>query len=490
MSLRARLALLFGLLTAAGIAVVALLVFRSADTELASETDEFLERRAADVIEGRREPPRDRGRRGAPSAEELELDFAFDPDAIVQTLDATGEITASSTSDIVLPVSATDVVIAEALADKDSAGSKKSDEFRDVTIDGIDYRLYTVSIPGGGAVQVARSVEETTRVLDSLRNRVVLIGLVMSVLAAAIGFLVARQTTRPLRRLAATATTVADTHDLTTPIEVDRTDEVGALARSFKEMLDALAASREQQHRLVHDAGHELRTPLTSLRANVSLLERADRLDPEDRAAVLASVKAELGELNELFGELIELATDNQHAEPFVRLELGGVAERAVDRLRRRTDRPVTVHADTSVVQGDASLLERAISNLLGNAHKFSPPGTPVEVVVDQGRVAVRDHGPGIEPADRERVFDRFHRADATRTMPGSGLGLAIVEQIVRTHGGTVWATDSPSTPGAEVGFAIPLAGGSDDVSGEDADRADLDLDGVARAHQHRRVHP
>ena len=457
MSLRARLALLFGLLTAAGIAVVALLVFRSADTELASETDEFLERRAADVIEGRREPPRDRGRREPPGSDGIELDFAFDPDAIVQTLDADGEITAAQ-SEVTLPVSERDVMIAEALDGKHDGDSDKQDLFRDVTIDGVDYRLYTVSIPGGGAVQVARSVEETTRVLDSLRNRVVLIGLVMSALAAAVGFLVARQTTRPLRRLAATATTVADTHDLTTPIEVDRTDEVGALARSFKEMLDALAASREQQHRLVHDAGHELRTPLTSLRANVALLERADRLDPEDRAAVLASVKAELGELNELFGELIELATDNQHAEPFVRLELGGVAERAVDRLRRRTDRPVTVHADTSVVQGDASLLERAISNLLGNAHKFSPPGTPVEVVVDQGRVAVRDHGPGIAPADRDRVFDRFHRADATRTMPGSGLGLAIVDQIVRTHGGTVWATDSPSTPGAEVGFAIPLS--------------------------------
>ena len=459
MSLRARLALLFGLLTAAGIAVVALLVFQSADTELAAETDDFLEQRADDVIEGRRLPSRDRGRREPPPQDTVQPDLAFDPDAVVQTIDANGEITASSTTDIALPVTDADISIARALDGKaDDGPDRKSDDlFRDVRIDGVDYRLYTEAIPGGGAVQVARSIEETSRVLDSLRNRVLLIGIAMSVLAAAIGSLVARQTTRPLRRLAATATTVADTHDLTTPIEVDRTDEVGALARSFKEMLDALAASREQQHRLVHDAGHELRTPLTSLRANVALLERADRLDPQDRAEVLASVKAELGELNELFGELIELATDNQHADPFVRLELGGVAERAVDRLRRRTDRPVSVHADTSVVNGDASLLERAIANLLGNAHKFSPPGTPVEVVVDQGRVAVRDHGPGIDPADRERVFDRFHRADATRSMPGSGLGLAIVDQIVRTHGGTVWATDSPSTSGAEVGFAIPL---------------------------------
>ncbi len=459
MSLRARLALLFGLLTATGIAVVAVLVFQSADSELASETDEFLERRAADVIEGRREAPRgrDRGRdREDAPATTTEVTLSFDPDAIVQTLDDTGAITASSTSTVTLPVTDADAAIAESSAGKDGRGGDSKHLYRDIAIDGVDYRMLTTPIPGGGAVQVARSVEETARVLGSLRNRVVAIGLGMSLLAALVGFVVARQTTRPLRRLADTATTVADTHDLSTPIEVDRTDEVGTLARSFKEMLDALAASREQQHRLVHDAGHELRTPLTSLRANVSLLERADRLDPEDRAEVLASIKAELGELNELFGELIELATDSADAEPFVRVDLGSVAERAIARLGRRTDRPVTLHHDGSQVMGDPTLLERATSNLLGNAHKFSPATAPIEVVIDKGRLAVRDHGPGIDPADRQRVFDRFHRADATRTMPGSGLGLAIVDQVVRAHGGTVWATDSPSTPGAEVGFAIP----------------------------------
>ncbi len=475
MSLRARLALLFGLLTAAGITVVAVLVFRSADNELAAETDVFLQNRANEVAGGLREPPRDgRGRgqgdrpeRGQdqdqdPQTEQvtdaLNAQLSFDPDAIVQTLDPDGNVLASS-SFRSIPVSEADIEIAGTNTKRDAEqGEAKADDlFQDVDIDGEQHRVYTLALPAGGAVQVARSVEETGRVLDSLGNQVLAIGLAMSAGAALLGFVVARQTTKPLRRLATTASHVAATQDLDTRIDVDRSDEVGQLARSFQEMLDALATSREQQHRLVLDAGHELRTPLTSLRANVALLERAEGMDPEDRAQVLASVKAELGELNELFGELIDLATDTADADPFVRLDLVDVVESAVARLHRRTDREIRVHADSSVVMGDPSLLERAVSNLLGNAHKFSPPRTPVEVVVHEGRVAVRDQGPGIPPEDRARVFDRFFRSDATRTMPGSGLGLAIVHQVVRNHGGHVWAADSPSTDGAEVGFAIPL---------------------------------
>jgi two-component system sensor histidine kinase MprB len=101
-------------------------------------------------------------------------------------------------------------------------------------------------------------------------------------------------------------------------------------------------------------------------------------------------------------------------------------------------------------------MLERAIANLLGNANKFSPPDTSIEIVVSDGTVVVRDKGPGIPVADRERVFDRFYRTDVTRSMPGSGLGLAIVAQIVERHGGSVWAREAPAG-GAEVGFRLPI---------------------------------
>ena len=101
-------------------------------------------------------------------------------------------------------------------------------------------------------------------------------------------------------------------------------------------------------------------------------------------------------------------------------------------------------------------MLERAISNLVDNAVKYSPAGTPIEVTVGPGRVEVRDHGPGIAPEDQPYVFERFYRSTAARTEPGSGLGLAIVEQIVARHGGRAWASNSPEG-GAVVGFQLPV---------------------------------
>ncbi|MGI9644332.1 MAG: HAMP domain-containing sensor histidine kinase, partial [Ilumatobacteraceae bacterium] len=234
-------------------------------------------------------------------------------------------------------------------------------------------------------------------------------------------------------------------------------DEIGQLAGSFQEMLDALETSREQQHRLVHDAGHELRTPLTSLRANVALLERAKNLPEDERAEIISAVNAELGELTGLFTELIDLATDQGELdEPAEVLDLDEIVRSTVQRWERRADRPIRVDSSSAFVEGHESLLERALTNLLGNANKFSDPGEPIEVVALAGSVCVRDRGPGIPEEDRPHVFDRFYRADVTRSMPGSGLGLAIVGQIVERHGGTTWVGDAPGG-GAEVGFRLPL---------------------------------
>ena len=107
-------------------------------------------------------------------------------------------------------------------------------------------------------------------------------------------------------------------------------------------------------------------------------------------------------------------------------------------------------------------MLERAINNLVSNADKFSPAGTTITIAGEAGTVRVLDRGPGIAPADRDRIFDRFYRSDATRSMPGSGLGLSIVAQIVERHGGTVWATER-SGGGADVGFRLQtVSAGSD----------------------------
>jgi len=253
------------------------------------------------------------------------------------------------------------------------------------------------------------------------------------------------------------ASDVAATKDFTTDVgETGRSDEIGQLASSFATMLDALETSREQQHRLIHDAGHEMRTPLTSLRANVALLERARDLPENDRTEILAAIRSELLELGDLFDEMIELATDQRNGE-FVgeSVDLADVVRDVAVRWDRRSDRPIQLEIEPSAVVGDASMLERAVTNLVSNADKFSDPGESVTIVVTDGTVSVRDRGPGIPTQDRERIFDRFYRSEVTRSMPGSGLGLSIVAEVVERHGGEVWARDAPDG-GAEVGFSIP----------------------------------
>jgi two-component system sensor histidine kinase MprB len=232
---------------------------------------------------------------------------------------------------------------------------------------------------------------------------------------------------------------------------------VGSLARSVTTMVSALATSRDQQQRLITDASHELRTPLTSVRTNIELLRRAEDLPSEQRREVLADLQLEVEELTNLVTELVELATDRASTdETTERLQLGEVARAVVARATRRTGRTVQldVRGDDTVV-ARPQMLERAISNLVDNALKYSPPPFPVHVMVNTRQLEVLDGGPGIPQEDQPRVFDRFYRSVNARTAPGSGLGLAIVKQIVERHGGRVWAENRPAG-GARVGFELP----------------------------------
>lgn len=449
MTLRARLAVALAIIAAAGIAAASVAAFAVTRSELAQETDDFLVQRSREIAEGRRAEPRGGRRDGGNGLEATVDQLSFDPDAVVQIVDRTGDVAGST--GVELPVTAADRTIANA--------PDETLSLRDVTIDGVDYRMITRRV-GGGAVQVARDLTENAEVLDGLRNRLIVIGVVASLLAAAIGWWFTRRTTRPLRDLSESAEQIARTEDLNVSIPVEHDDEVGRLAQSFDKMLGALAQSREQQRRLVQDAGHELRTPLTSLQTNVELLQRVPTLDPEQLEQALTSIHAEVAELGLLSAELIELATESRDDEAAAEdLDLADVVEGAVARFRRRHDRPVVVGTESAKVRGHATLLDRAVGNLLSNANKFSPPGESITVRQRGGEVDVLDQGPGIPPQDRQRVFDRFYRSDATRTMPGSGLGLAIVQQIVARHGGEVWAREAPGG-GGDVGFRIPLAGG------------------------------
>jgi two-component system sensor histidine kinase MprB len=294
------------------------------------------------------------------------------------------------------------------------------------------------------AVQLARPLTEVDTSLRHLRLLLLLITLLGTGLAAVAGLGVARTGLAPVRRLTDTVEQITVTGDLSRRIDVTSGDELGRLSARFDEMLDSIQALQSAQRQLVADASHELRTPLTSLRTNLEVLARGQGLSAAEREHLLNDVVAELEDLSVLVGDLTELARGSAVDETPEDVRLDEVAERALERARRRAPE-LEYRADLqpSVVRGTAPRLDRAIGNLLDNAAKWSPPGSIVELSVAAGTVVVRDHGSGIPPEDLPFVFDRFYRSAAGRSMPGSGLGLAIVRQVAESHGASVTAENA-----------------------------------------------
>ncbi|NGO73455.1 sensor histidine kinase, partial [Streptomyces boncukensis] len=325
--------------------------------------------------------------------------------------------------------------------DRSSARSRRPGlkKQRQVEIGGEKYWVATVALgKGRGAVQVSQPFSHVEELLRELRQRTVLFMAAAVAVSGVAGWWLAGLVTRRLVRLTriAESVTAAGRPDALVPDAGQ--DEVGRLGRAFNGMLARLARAREAQQRLAQDAGHELRTPLTSLRTNISLLHRFEELPPGAREGLIADLDSEARELTELVDELVELAAGQRDDEPKVEVELGSVAETAAARARRRTGREITVTADGTVVRGRPTELQRALSNLVENAAKFDRDGAePIEIVVRDARVEVRDRGPGIAEKDLAHVFDRFYRAAGARNLPGSGLGLAIVQEVAAAHGGT-----------------------------------------------------
>ncbi|MGN9842377.1 sensor histidine kinase [Nonomuraea sp. H19] len=315
-----------------------------------------------------------------------------------------------------------------------------------VAEDGAPMRIFTVNVAPGMAVMDARPIG---RLQGTLRNVALLLGFVsaLGVLGAATaGLLIARAALRPVGRLSKAVEHIAQTEDLGTRIPVRGNDEIARLSSSFNAMTAALAGSRERQQQLVADAGHELRTPLTTLRTNIDLLLRSEQtgrsLDPDAKRRLLVNVKAQFAELSTLVADLLQLARGDTDHEPHVELAFHEVVTAAVERARLRGAEVVTDLSPWYVV-GNAASLERAVLNLIDNAAKFSPDGQ-VEVALEDGRLTVRDHGPGLPEEDLPHVFERFWRSPSARGLPGSGLGLAIVAQAVAESGGQVSLANAP----------------------------------------------
>lgn len=351
---------------------------------------------------------------------------------------------AQSTFPVPVPVSD------EALA---VAGARGRSEISTVQTDAGTYRIRTVGFQRG-IVQIGRSLDETERILHGLRIRTLLWTAAVAALAVGVGLWISGRVTASLRRLTSAAEQVEATGRLDVRVGESGDDEVGRLGAAFDRMLAALARSRDDQQRLVQDAGHELRTPLTSLRTNLDVLERHPTMGRADRDEIVADLRAETQELTDLVNQIVAAASGAQSDEIREPFDLAEVAGELVTRFQRRTGRPIELDASPSHVVAQRASVQRAISCLLDNARKFDQGEGPLHVTVHDGSVSVRDHGPGIPADDVDHVFDRFHRAAAARTLPGSGLGLSIVREVAERHGGDVWAGNA-ADGGAVVGFRI-----------------------------------
>jgi two-component system sensor histidine kinase MprB len=359
-----------------------------------------------------------------------------------------GQVLGSGGSGSGLPVTAATRAVAD---------GRRPSFFSDATVAGTHVRVLAERAPlDGGVWQVALPLTDVDSTLGQLELVLAAVSLGGIGLAAALGLLVSRAALVPVRRLTGAAERVARTQDLGHRIPAGEGDELGRLAASFNTMLAALERSRLAQRQLVSDASHELRTPLTSVRANLDALAIGAQLSERDRSRAIAAARAQLSELTVLVGDLVDLSNTEIDAVEVEDVRLDLAAAGAVERARLHAPECVfTLDASPCLVRAAPARLDRAIANLLDNAVKWGPSAGPVEVRVRDGRLDVRDHGPGISAEDLSRVFDRFYRAPAARGLPGSGLGLAIVRQVAETHGGSVHAANDPDG-GARLTLELP----------------------------------
>ncbi|MGY2064822.1 sensor histidine kinase [Blastococcus sp. SYSU DS0619] len=354
--------------------------------------------------------------------------------------------------------------------------------------DGTQWRVMSGQLPGGYTLVVGTDLEGDQRAISRLVAIELVVGFVVLTMLAAAGYVLVRNSLRPLADVEQTARAIA-AGDLSRRVPAgDERTEVGRLSTALNGMLAriesafrAQQASEEQargseqrMRRFVADASHELRTPLTSIRGFAELYRQGAVRSEEDVARLMQRIEAEGGRMGLLVEDLLLLARmDQQRPLAMAPVDLAAVAGDAVHDARAvQPDRPISLHLDESltdvpVVRGDESRLRQVVGNLVTNALTHTPPGTRVQVSVAQDPadadvllLRVADEGPGMAAEDAARAFERFYRADASRTRAagGTGLGLSIVSSLAAAHGGSASLETAPGA-GLAVTVRLPRSG-------------------------------
>ena len=266
--------------------------------------------------------------------------------------------------------------IAVNASDRAIAASGTGSALSDRTVKGTKLRVLTIGTGASGAVLIARPLGEMNKELSRVLLLLVIVGVAGIALAAILGALVARVALAPIARFTKRTEALTGNLDLSRRLDVGGRDELARLASSFNTTLDALERSVQAQRQLIADAGHELRTPIASLRANIQVLGEAERLPADEQESLRADIVGELDELTALVGDVVELARGagggGAEAED---VRLDEIVGDAVQRTRRRGDLRFELDVEPTLVRGQGERIVRAVSNLLENAHKWSPRG-------------------------------------------------------------------------------------------------------------------
>ncbi|BCW43737.1 HAMP domain-containing sensor histidine kinase [Arthrobacter sp. StoSoilB5] len=349
---------------------------------------------------------------------------------------------------------------------------------------GSNWRVVAVGVVANGqngVVIIGLPLTPVDKVMEHAVLVVVGVGLLTLVLAFFIATWTVARSFRPLARVEKTAAAIA-AGDLSRRVEIDNPNtEVGRLGGSLNAMLAhieasfaARAASEARMRRFAADASHELRTPLVTIRGFSELYRHGALATPEDVATAMGRIESEAKRMGSMVEDLLLLARlDEQRPLQLKPVDLQLLAyDAVVDTKASSGDRTITLIGldgttpTPAPVQGDEAKLRQVLGNLVGNALRYTPDGSPIELAVGvrttpEGAfsvIEIRDHGAGIPEAETNKIFERFYRADTSRTREtgGSGLGLAIVAAIVGSHGGSVRVKETDGG-GATLVVSLPF---------------------------------
>ena len=460
LSLRARLLLGVVALAAVGLVAANVATYSTLSSYLLDRTDSTLDQTAQTL----RRPGPGGGIRSAP------------PGTFVQVRSLDGDTVVATFSGATLPGAS---VPAPNLPDavRPPALNRTTEAVRYFTVGGAhggpEYRVRASIAQGDEAMLLVAS---SLRDVNSTLNRLLAIELVVTALVlaaiAGLGLWLVRLGLRPLDAIGQTASAIA-AGDLSRRVErAEERTEVGRLGLALNSMLAriessfrAQEASERKLRRFVADASHELRTPLSAVRAYAELYDRGAAERPDDLERSMKGISRESERMSVLVEDLLLLARLDD-GRPLERepVELDEVVGEAVETAQAvDPERAIELHAEPATVLGDRVRLRQIVDNLLANVRAHTPAGTPASVSVRRkngsAEIAVTDAGPGLDEEHLEHLFERFYRADASRSRAsgGVGLGLAIVAAVAEAHGGTASASSRPGE-GTTVAIALPLA--------------------------------